>query len=1465
MTIKTPKKQNQMSAENLMIIIGIDEYQNHPWTNLSNAKSDAVLLHDILKAKYNFKSYELLLDKDADRRTINKVIRDINTLMADDNLLIFFAGHGQLENGSQGYWVPTDGTDDSSDFCSNADIISNVESCPARHVLVISDSCFSGSLLIQSRGGASFDDHDELESKDSRWIFVSGGLEKVSDGAKGEGSPFGRSLLQCLEKNQQPSMAAAQLFEDVIELTGRQSRQNVQYKEIQCSKNRGGQMIFRLSGSACNEQLRGIERELVKPVQGLTLPKHYIKRTVSIYKEKNNKKLNLFPDEAGVYLLKDLLVSSRKIVLLGSAGSGKSVELQNLALQLADSSSGFIPIYKRLNLYVDEPIDELLPSGWQKINEDRLVLILDALDEVQNQYFLTAVRRLKAFSEKYPGVRIVISCRTNFYDFPTENFQGTLADYSVQILNDVALADVKAFAVDHYKVDGDSFMRDVLENSYLDIVSKPFFLDLLIKNYQKNGSLARGRLDVMNGALDDAYVKSKQRFDTTIQYPKREHAFGLLEKVAFIMETMGKNFITEDDLAVVFPKKEEFDLLKYLPLFKKDENNGTWLFEHNNIQEYLASSILHRLPFPKLIEVISLKSGLGTKVKPTWSNTLSFYISTADEDTKNMLLDWIVEKDEEVMIRFEPERIPDDIRTEVFKKVFDHYNKLNIWLASNKFSAEDLARFGNFAEIADYLIEHLTQEGHSIIVNVNAIQVLSYFDLPKFPDQRDKVYTALMSLFKSRKLDVYGDYTLVRALSNLGFSDRKTIDQVLQVLGKSSNPHNRSAIYYLIGNSDYIDDYADVFWDGLDDDRRKELDNDRGDVNLLDEIWNLERGLQKIKSPKALKELFFVLSGTLEKKLSFNLDVNDVISDIIRNSINAYNIDTSVFDSVLDFHVAISPRQFKIKNKNTSLFFEETNTKKKAIVDVLKMENLPRFKKQDAIIPFIENEVVDYLIAYYTSGVIIKDEMELVFYAIRWAQESISDSELLMEKISFAVKKKDNVELTNVAPADWRKINTDKQQQSFNLIFNEAGILQEVENIYTEFGIDEFSKNNFFDLQRNDGTGIAHFAPRVIVDLVRELIFENGEVTYQYVAEWLKSDSFKYFQIETVYRSLNDDQVTIKVSDEQENIIRSWCLSKKGIETRVLWFFINKYEIKLDDERLLNLTLFYDHTKESSLELPGTIEQLEKFVSKEKIIERVSKNLLDKNVDQLLWVSNAGYALRNNLVEIYGSILKCLEIGNFQDYKIVEVLAYWFNKTGDKCRLQAFIKAANEDFLKWEAVSLLKDSGGSEDFLKDYFLDIISHEHSLLENKVKAANHLIELQDMNGFNYLADYVLHRKDPKIEFDYWMKRLKKLTRIEALDKLLELLALGKTQEFQSGSFSRLDQVVMEGIFAIGVHSAENFKKVEVGLLGFIAKYKAVFSDLDYIHINIMRMKEQISLKESKVHTLKTALEEYNFAIN
>jgi uncharacterized caspase-like protein len=138
-------------------------------------------------------------------------MRDISRkLNNEDSLLIYYAGHGIFDKDEdEGYWLPVDATKNTSaEGIGNAWITKQVKATKARHVLLLIDSCFAGSIT-KTRSASSLIPREELDlrfierksSKKSRVVITSGGNEPVVDSDGGDHSWFAKKLLEILNEN----------------------------------------------------------------------------------------------------------------------------------------------------------------------------------------------------------------------------------------------------------------------------------------------------------------------------------------------------------------------------------------------------------------------------------------------------------------------------------------------------------------------------------------------------------------------------------------------------------------------------------------------------------------------------------------------------------------------------------------------------------------------------------------------------------------------------------------------------------------------------------------------------------------------------------------------------------------------------------------------------------------------------------------------------------------------------------------------------------------------------------------------------------------------------------------------------------------------------------------------------------------------------------------------------------------
>ena len=129
------------------LVVGIDQYQ-HPMPPLKSAVNDARGVADELNKQYGF-HVSLLLDKAATRANIlDKLNSYRGQLGPNDNLVIYYAGAGIADpSGNKPGWIPADATsEDSTDRILMDEVMALANALPARHVLIISDSCYAGGF-----------------------------------------------------------------------------------------------------------------------------------------------------------------------------------------------------------------------------------------------------------------------------------------------------------------------------------------------------------------------------------------------------------------------------------------------------------------------------------------------------------------------------------------------------------------------------------------------------------------------------------------------------------------------------------------------------------------------------------------------------------------------------------------------------------------------------------------------------------------------------------------------------------------------------------------------------------------------------------------------------------------------------------------------------------------------------------------------------------------------------------------------------------------------------------------------------------------------------------------------------------------------------------------------------------------------------------------------------------------------
>jgi formylglycine-generating enzyme required for sulfatase activity len=250
-SVEVPAKETGISTGNYFaLIIGNNKYKYLP--KLKTAVADATDVGKVLKDLYGFKT-KLLLD--ATRSEILDGINEMREQLGpDDSLLIYYAGHGEYkEEADKAYWLPVDAQPaKTTNWIIADDITSNIKFITAKHILLVSDSCYSGAL---SRAATTeLKDKNDREAymkkmlaRTSRTLMASGGNEPVSDSGGGNHSVFAAAFIKALSEADKLKFTAEELFQGWVKgsVAGK-SDQVPGYGSIRNSGDEGGDFVFQL-------------------------------------------------------------------------------------------------------------------------------------------------------------------------------------------------------------------------------------------------------------------------------------------------------------------------------------------------------------------------------------------------------------------------------------------------------------------------------------------------------------------------------------------------------------------------------------------------------------------------------------------------------------------------------------------------------------------------------------------------------------------------------------------------------------------------------------------------------------------------------------------------------------------------------------------------------------------------------------------------------------------------------------------------------------------------------------------------------------------------------------------------------------------------------------------------------------------------------------------------------------------
>lgn len=237
------EKKSSKEGKYYALFIGVSEYSDPEIMNLEQPVIDAEKLLNTITEYYTFEKENVTFLKSPTREEIISQLDHLNKVVTeDDNLLVFYAGHGYWDNEDEaGYWLPSDAKKtNTANWMRNSTIRDYLRTVKTKHTLLIADACFSGGIF-KSRKAFNYAPKtiQELYVYPSRKAMTSGSLKEVPDK-----SVFLLYLNKRLQENTRPYISAEELFSSFKNAVLNNSPNTPLYGEIKDTGDEGGDFIF---------------------------------------------------------------------------------------------------------------------------------------------------------------------------------------------------------------------------------------------------------------------------------------------------------------------------------------------------------------------------------------------------------------------------------------------------------------------------------------------------------------------------------------------------------------------------------------------------------------------------------------------------------------------------------------------------------------------------------------------------------------------------------------------------------------------------------------------------------------------------------------------------------------------------------------------------------------------------------------------------------------------------------------------------------------------------------------------------------------------------------------------------------------------------------------------------------------------------------------------------------------------
>ncbi|MGB4657951.1 MAG: metallophosphoesterase [Mobilitalea sp.] len=916
-------------------------------------------------------------------------------------------------------------------------------------------------------------------------------------------------------------------------------------------------------------------------------PMRYIDRYVLTRDLASEDKLTCaFSMDKKVSLL-EVCSTNMHILLIADAGSGKSIELKNIAYANSRGNPYMIPILMSLNIYKGQTIQDYIniwAPEYCTLNPEKLLLIMDGYDEIKD--VITFKCELKKYILMNPNTHICISMRSNFLSSSTDVF----SDFSTYQLLELSQSDI-INELKKNNIDYAVFYEESRKKGLTHLLSNPFYLNELICAFLTSATLPMPK-DMMEHFIEERISKDSKKYEYVMPSALEEckHEIKIaLTRFAYGMQLLDVSSCDENLFQTII-KKEDRQLIKYSSLTIKTSYGHE--FSHNIFREYLVAKYISSTSTDTIVELISIP---GTKfLNHNWFNILGFVFQLKNDLA---LMNWIYEAEPLYLTKLEQDCINLDIRFEIFKRTLNEINNRNIWFQKGICTEEDLAIFVQSKRTLELLLEHIESPSHFRLLYF-CLEVLSYYT--QLYGMDDQVKLILVDCYQKKDVRSHEKCIAITAIARLRLSSSEITADLTERFAESDDSYERLGVYKYLHMTNCVNDYVDFMLSGIE--YVSYLHKNSEMSNGL-EHFKLIECLESVDSPEAVTK---VISWYTHQE---NMDMNfynkeKLFSEFFKKATLHYcNGNSTLFDTVYNFFINAIEHYSRQHITDVIRFFSETGTIDCAFQKLMNEVTDERLY----IIEDIINEKPDLLDLF--SRLYIDDKLydPKIFeeYAKRWSRTI-----MVFQKCAEAIKIKTGKIIEPLEPPiDYDKIRRKAIQHFFNALFDKNSariLLHALLQIYEnqDLTVEKLMKTH---LLRDDYPAGTRQLEMVII----QSGFKNQKVADYF--ELINWESFFVYSVNYIFNNEEQNNQICISQEQREALFGLYQLLEKKLILHSAFKEMdnNRYSISNDVSIYMTLKKRLSFSSPESYYL-GLLELPHFFIYEMKVDEKY--NLLEQHV-----------------------------------------------------------------------------------------------------------------------------------------------------------------------------------------------------------------------------------------------------------